>query len=97
MPNSEPEGRIFLSAPSNYDRFFFLHIFWSPAFDFTIGIGINESRSYTLMSTTFKFDVCDVAMTSALNVLTTELCDLLYNQCIDDVLLFVFLSIPQGR
>ena len=25
MPNSDPEGRIFLFAPNNHDRFFFLH------------------------------------------------------------------------
>ena len=25
MPNSDPEGQIFLSAPMTYDRFFFLH------------------------------------------------------------------------
>ena len=27
MPNSDPEGRSFLSMPSNHDRFFFLHTF----------------------------------------------------------------------
>ena len=27
MPNSDPEGRIFLSAPNNHDRFFFLYTF----------------------------------------------------------------------
>ena len=35
------------------------------------------------MSAILKFDVvCDVAMTSTPNVLTTELRDLQYNQCI---------------
>ena len=43
MPNSDPEGRIFLSASNNHDRFFFLHTFWSPAFDFNVGVAINES------------------------------------------------------
>ena len=32
--NSDLEGRIFLSAPNNHDRFFFLHTFRAPAFDF---------------------------------------------------------------
>ena len=27
MPNSDPQGRIFLSVPNNHDRFFFLHTF----------------------------------------------------------------------
>ena len=39
MPNSDPEGRIFLSAPNSHDRFFFLHT--SPAFDFNVGVAIN--------------------------------------------------------
>ena len=25
IPNSDPEGQIFLSTPNSYDRFFFLH------------------------------------------------------------------------
>ena len=45
MLNSDPEGRIFLSVPNNHDRFFFLHTFSSPAFDFNVGVAINESRS----------------------------------------------------
>ena len=32
MPNSDPEGWIFLSAPINHDRFVFFHTLWSPAF-----------------------------------------------------------------
>ena len=43
MPNSDPEGRIFLSAPNSHYRYFFLHTFWSPAFDFNVGVAINES------------------------------------------------------
>ena len=51
IPNSDPEGRNFLSAPNNYDRIFFLRTFCSPAFDFNVEVDINESRSYTLTST----------------------------------------------
>ena len=50
MPNSDPEGRSFLSAPNGHDIFFFLHTLWSPASDFNVGLAINESRSYTLTS-----------------------------------------------
>ena len=85
MPNSDPERQIFLSAPNNHDRFFFLHIHWYPAFDFNIGVEINESHSNTLTSAILKVDVlCDIAMISSPNVLTTQLHDILYNQ------LFVF-------
>ena len=87
MPNSDPEGRIFLSAPNNHDRLFFLHTFWSPVLDFNIGVTINEWCSYTLTSAILKGDI---AMTSTPNDLTTELRDLLYNQCIDNTLLFIF-------
>ena len=99
MPYSDPEEWIFLAAPSSHDRFFFLYTFWSLAFDFTVGVGINESRSYTLTSVILKFEVlCDVAMTSAPNILTTELHDLLYNQCIDNTCCYsFFLSIPWVR
>ena len=44
MPNSDPEGHIFLSAPNNHDRFFILHTFHSPAFDFNVGVAIYKSR-----------------------------------------------------
>ena len=91
--HSDPEGRIFLSTPNNHDRFFFSHTFRSPVFEFNIGVAINKSCSYTLMSAILKVDVvCDVAMTSTPNILTTELHDLLYNQCIDNTCRF--LSIP---
>ena len=43
MPNSDPEGWLFLTAPEKHDRFFFLHTFWSPAFDCNVGVAINES------------------------------------------------------
>ena len=86
MPNSDTEGRIFLSAPNNHDRCFFLHTFWPQAFDFNGGVAINESHSmhsFMLTSAILKVDiVCDVAMTSTPKVLTTELHDLLYNQYI---------------
>ena len=76
MLNSDPEGPIFLSV-------LFLHTILSPAFDFNVGVAINESCFFTLTSAILKVDVfCDVAMTSTPNVLTTELRDLLYNQCI---------------
>ena len=53
--------------------------------DFNVGGAINESHYYTLMYAILKADViCDVAMTSTPSILTTELCDLLYNQCIDN-------------
>ena len=42
MLNSDPEGRIFLSAPNNHDRFFFLHTLWSPAFDFNVGVELRD-------------------------------------------------------
>ena len=98
MPNNDLEGRIFLSASNGHDRFFFLHTFWSPAFDFNIGVAINESHSYTLTSVILKIDVvCDVAITSTPNVLTIELRDLLYNHCIDNTCCYSFFILPTGR
>ena len=97
MPNSDPEGQIFLSAPNNHDRFFFSQTFWSPAFDFKVGIAINEWHSYALTSTILKVDVlCDVTMMSTPNI-TTELRDLLYNQCIDNTCCYSFFIYPTGR
>ena len=70
---------------------FFLHTFWSPAFDFDVGVTIKESRSYTLTSAILKVNlVCDVAKMSTRNVLTTELCDLLYNHCINNTCCYSF-------
>ena len=57
MPNSDPEGRIFISALNSHGRLFFLHIFWSLAFDFNVGVPINESLSYMLTSAILKFEV----------------------------------------
>ena len=95
MPNSDPEWRIFLSAPNNHDRFFFLHTLWATAFDF---YAINELRSYTLTSAILKVDViCDVTMMSTPNVLTTGLRGLLYNQCIDDTCRYSFFIYPKGQ
>ena len=52
-----------------------------------------KSRSYMLKSAILKADVvCDIAMMSTANVLMTELRDILYNQCIDNTLLFIFSS-----
>ena len=83
MPNSDSEGRSFLSTSNNHDRFFFLHIFWSPTGT------INELRSYTLTSAILKVDViCDVAKTSAPKALTTVLRDTCCNS---------FFIYPTGR
>ena len=73
MQNSDPEGQNFLSTRNMHDRFYFLHTFCSPVFDFNVGIAINMPCFYMLMSTILKIDViCDVAMMSTPNVLTTE-------------------------
>ena len=94
MPNSHPEGQILLSATNNHDRFFFMHTFWSPAFDFNAGFTIN----FMVTSTILKIDVeCDVTMTSTSNILTTELRDLLYNQCIDNTCCYSIFINPTGR
>ena len=53
MPNRDTEGWIFLSAPSNHDRFFFLHTFWPPAFDFNAGFA-------TMTSTPNILTLCDL-------------------------------------
>ena len=94
--NSVPAvGQIFLSAPNNHDRFIF---FWSPMFGFNSGVTISKSRSYMWTSAKLKIDVvCNIAMMSTPKVLMTELCDLLYNHYIDNMLLFVLLSIPRVR
>ena len=64
MPNSDPEGRIFLSAPNNHDVFVFLH---------NVGVAMNEPCSLTLTSTILEVDViCDITMTSVPIVLTTR-------------------------
>ena len=96
---SDPEGQIFLYAPNNLDRFFFLQTFGSPEFDFNVAVAINvnnKSPSCALTSAILKVDVIlDVAMTSTY---TTKLHDLLYNQCIDssvDMSVFRFLSTPR--
>ena len=98
MPNSDLEGRIFLSAPNNHDGFFFLRIFWSPAFNFNAGFAINGSHSYMLTSAIMKiYVVYDVTMTSNPNILTTELRDLLYNQCIDNTRCNSIFIYPTGQ
>ena len=88
MPKSDPEGQIFLSTPNNRDRFFFLHTFWSAVFGFNIGVAFKEScwRLPYWKLTSYVMS----QMTSTLNILMTELCDLLYNQYIDNMLLFDF-------
>ena len=56
VTNSDPEGRIFLSAPNNHDRFFFLHTFWSPAFGFNIEVAIKETCFHMLKSAILNVD-----------------------------------------
>ena len=52
----------------------------------------------TLTSAILKVDVVfDVAMMSTPNVLTTELRDLLSNQCIDNACCYSFFIYPMGR
>ena len=81
-------GWIFLAALHNHDRFFFMHTFRVPASDFNVKVTMNKSCSYTLMSGNLKTDVvCDVTMSTP-NVLTTELRDLLYNPCINMLVMF---------
>ena len=55
MLNSDLEGPIFLSAPNNHDRFFFLHTFWPQAFNFNLGVAIDKSFSFMLMSAILKW------------------------------------------
>ena len=58
---------------------------------------MNESCSYRVTSAILKIDACEVAMTSTPNVLMTELGDLLYNQCIDNLYCYSFSIYPTGR
>ena len=52
----------------------------------------------TFMCAISKFDVvCDVAMTSSPNVLTTQLRDILYSQCIGNTCSYSILSYSTGR
>ena len=72
MPNNDFVGWIFLSAPNSHNRFFFLHILGSPAFDFNAEVTINDSRFYTLMCAMSKSNiVCHIAMTSSPNFRVT--------------------------
>ena len=89
---NHPAGRMFLSAPNNHDRFFFLPTFRSPAFDFNVGVAMNESCCFTLTSAILKVEVvCDVNF----NVFAAKLHDLLYNQCIDNTCCYSFLYVPK--
>ena len=57
-----------------------------------------SERSYTLTSAILKVDVvCVVVITSNRNVITTELSDLLYNQCIDNTCCHSFVIHPTDR
>ena len=83
--NSDPKGQIFLSAPNN-DRFFFLHTFWSPAFDFNVGVAIKESGSYMLTPAILQVDstpnIFSYVSSSTISVLITHV-------------VILFLSIPR--
>ena len=97
MPNSDPEGQIFLYAPKTKIDSFSSYL-WSAAFDFDVGVAINESVYIRWRPPWLKFDViCDVAMTSTPNVLTTELHDLLYNQCIGNMCCYSSFIYSTGR
>ena len=100
MPKCDPEGRIFLSAPNNHDRFCFLQTFCSPALDCNVEVAPNEPCSYTLMSTIVKVDVmtCDVTMMSTPNILMTELVVTSYTtNVLTTCIVILFFSIPRVR
>ena len=97
MPDIDPEEQSFLSAPNNRDRFIFLHTFQPLVFNFNVGVALNESCSYTLTSAILKVDVYDVTMQSTPNALTTELRDLLYNQCMDYACCYSIFIYPMDR
>ena len=97
MPNSYPEGWRFLSASNNHDRFFFLHTFRSPVFEFNEEGVINESYSYTLTSTILKVDVMWRHNDVNSQRLKDKLCGLLYNQCIVNTCCYSFFIYPTGR
>ena len=59
---------------------------------------MNELRSYTLTSAILKINVvCDDTMMLTPNVLTTELCDLLYNYCTENMCCYSFYIYSMGR
>ena len=91
MPNSDSEGPIFLSAPSNHDRFFFLHTFWSPAFDFNVEVTINE---FAILKVDVVWDVAMASNPSILTIATWPPVQPMYWQ---HVLLFVFYLSYAGR
>ena len=97
IPNSDPRDGFFSPHQTTMIDSF-LAYFWSPAFEFNEGVAINKSHSYTLTSAILIVDVvCDVALMSNPNSLTTELRDLLYNQCIDNTCCYSFFIYPTDR
>ena len=95
MPNSDPDWRIFLSAPNNHDRLFFVHTVWCPAYDFNGGVAFNESRSNTLTSAILNVGVvCDVSLMLTPNVRITW--PPLQPRYWKHVLFFIFIY-PTGR
>ena len=96
MPNTDPEGRIFLSAWNNHDRFFFLHAFRSPAFDLYVG---HERGRLLYAGVRHIEGRCRTWRHNDVNcnVLATELRDLIYNQCINNTCCNSFFISPTGR
>ena len=81
MPTNDPEGPIFLTASYNYDGFFFLHtsIYFNVESPLRSHVDVWHIESWRRMC---------IPMTTTSNVLTTQLRDLLYDQFIDNTLLF---------
>ena len=94
MPNSDPEGQIFLSAPNKQNKILFLAYFLISSDSF-LGVTIDDSHSCMLTSAILEVDVkCDVTMTSVSSILETDLRDL-YNQCIDSLCCYLFFIYPR--
>ena len=95
MPKSDSEGLIFLPASKYHDKILFLAYLLISSVWFQRR---TRHQQVTLTSTILKADViCGVVMTSIPNVLTTELRDFLYNQCIDNTCCYSFFIYPMGR
>ena len=94
-----PRDGFFYPHQAAMIDFFLAYLFISSVNVFNVGVAIIESSSYTFTFAIFKVDVViDVTMTLIPNVLTTELRDLLYNQCIDNMCCVPFFFIyPTGR
>ena len=90
----DSEGWIFLSAPNNHGRFFFLHTFWSPALDFNVGVAINKSLDvHHIESWRRMWHRNDINSQRLNNIVTWPPIQPMYWQ---HVLLFAFIY-PTGR